>query len=268
MKAGRNLPRLQQTLAEHGKLEGAMGVTRCGMEGERLWPPGGRDGPGERLLFSPHRAGKGSGLTWRSITADSATSGRPSPCGSASPSPRAGWRSWTPRLARTPGVLGCVLLSTCNRTELYCSCEGERWPDGPALLCRAAGVEEGPLPGGVPDPHRDSGRPPHSGGGRRAALPHLGGGPDSLPGPGGPDPGPPGGGCGQRAGDPLPHRRLGGQGAENQGASDGGVPLGGRPGGGGAPGADGNRYTYRPWSSATGRWGALRPACCGRPGAP
>ena len=38
MKAGRNLPRLQQTLAEHGKLEGAMGVTRCGMEGERLWP--------------------------------------------------------------------------------------------------------------------------------------------------------------------------------------------------------------------------------------
>ena len=38
MKAGRNLPRLQQMLAEHGKLEGAMGVTRCGMEGERLWP--------------------------------------------------------------------------------------------------------------------------------------------------------------------------------------------------------------------------------------
>ena len=38
MKAGRNLPRLQQMLAEHGKLEGAMGDTRCGMEGERLWP--------------------------------------------------------------------------------------------------------------------------------------------------------------------------------------------------------------------------------------
>ena len=51
------------------------------------------------------------------------------------------------RLARTPGVLGCVLLSTCNRTELYCSCEGERWPDGPALLCRAAGVEEAPFQG-------------------------------------------------------------------------------------------------------------------------
>ena len=44
------------------------------------------------------------------------------------------------QLARRPGIRGCVLLSTCNRTELYCSWEGEL-PPGPQLLCEAAGVE-------------------------------------------------------------------------------------------------------------------------------
>ena len=38
-----------------------------------------------------------------------------------------------------PGVEGCVLLSTCNRTELYISGSAETpW----RLLCRGAGVPE------------------------------------------------------------------------------------------------------------------------------
>ena len=37
------------------------------------------------------------------------------------------------------GVTGCVLLSTCNRTELYLTGDGETpW----RLLCRVAGVSE------------------------------------------------------------------------------------------------------------------------------
>ena len=37
------------------------------------------------------------------------------------------------------GITGCVLLSTCNRTELYLNGEGETpW----RLLCRGAGVPE------------------------------------------------------------------------------------------------------------------------------
>ena len=35
-----------------------------------------------------------------------------------------------------PGVSGCVLISTCNRTELYVSCAGGEEPG--KLLCRAA----------------------------------------------------------------------------------------------------------------------------------
>lgn len=43
------------------------------------------------------------------------------------------------------GVLGCVLISTCNRTEIYLSCgEGEA-PDPAALLCAAAGQEHAPF---------------------------------------------------------------------------------------------------------------------------
>ncbi len=38
-----------------------------------------------------------------------------------------------------PHISGCVLLSTCNRTELYLSCEDEANPG--ELLCRAAGME-------------------------------------------------------------------------------------------------------------------------------
>lgn len=42
-------------------------------------------------------------------------------------------------LKSQPGVEGCVLLSTCNRTEIYISGESETpW----RLLCRAAGVSE------------------------------------------------------------------------------------------------------------------------------
>ena len=50
------------------------------------------------------------------------------------------------RLKEAAGVEGCALLSTCNRTELYCACSGE-FPDGPALLCRAAGALPENLPG-------------------------------------------------------------------------------------------------------------------------
>lgn len=40
------------------------------------------------------------------------------------------------------GVEGCVLLSTCNRTELYLNGETETpW----RLLCRGAGVPEGEM---------------------------------------------------------------------------------------------------------------------------
>ena len=43
------------------------------------------------------------------------------------------------RLIRdNPGVEGCALLSTCNRTELYLSCAEGTEPDPAALLCAAA----------------------------------------------------------------------------------------------------------------------------------
>lgn len=45
-------------------------------------------------------------------------------------------------LAALPGVAGAVVLSTCNRTEVYLSCEGEELDPG-ALLCRAAGADYG-----------------------------------------------------------------------------------------------------------------------------
>lgn len=46
------------------------------------------------------------------------------------------------RLRRQPGVEGCVLLSTCNRTEVYLSGRTEEpW----RLLCRCAGVPEAEL---------------------------------------------------------------------------------------------------------------------------
>ena len=50
------------------------------------------------------------------------------------------------RLKEAAEAEGCVLLSTCNRTELYCACSGA-FPDGPALLCRAAGLSPEDLPG-------------------------------------------------------------------------------------------------------------------------
>ena len=47
------------------------------------------------------------------------------------------------RLIRdNPGVEGCALLSTCNRTELYLSCAEEAQPDPAGLLCAAAGADD------------------------------------------------------------------------------------------------------------------------------
>ena len=44
-------------------------------------------------------------------------------------------------IAQESGVLGAVLLSTCNRTEIYLSCAGGVAPDPGELLCRAAGAD-------------------------------------------------------------------------------------------------------------------------------
>ena len=41
-----------------------------------------------------------------------------------------------------PGIAGCVLISTCNRTELYISCDGAQDPG--QLLCQAAGTPYAP----------------------------------------------------------------------------------------------------------------------------
>lgn len=46
------------------------------------------------------------------------------------------------KLRSLPGISGCVLLSTCNRTELYLSCVAEADPG--ELLCRAAETEYAP----------------------------------------------------------------------------------------------------------------------------
>ena len=43
------------------------------------------------------------------------------------------------------GVEGCVLLSTCNRTELYLSCAEGASPEPGELLCRAAGLPYAPF---------------------------------------------------------------------------------------------------------------------------
>lgn len=44
-------------------------------------------------------------------------------------------------LRQQPGVCGAVLLATCNRTELYLSCDEGLAPDPFALLCQASGID-------------------------------------------------------------------------------------------------------------------------------
>ena len=53
----------------------------------------------------------------------------------------------TERIAGTEGVLGCVLISTCNRTELYLSCTPECPAEPDQLLCRAVGLPHAPFAG-------------------------------------------------------------------------------------------------------------------------
>ena len=48
------------------------------------------------------------------------------------------------RIAARPQVLGCVLLNTCNRTEVYCSLAPGAQADPARLLCTAVGVEPPP----------------------------------------------------------------------------------------------------------------------------
>ena len=48
-------------------------------------------------------------------------------------------------VARMPGVAGCVLLSTCNRTEIYLSPQGEAELNPGEALCAAAGVDYAPF---------------------------------------------------------------------------------------------------------------------------
>lgn len=51
-----------------------------------------------------------------------------------------------PRLLETPGVCGAVLLSTCNRTELYLSLEDGVLLNPFILLCEAAGISAETVP--------------------------------------------------------------------------------------------------------------------------
>lgn len=44
------------------------------------------------------------------------------------------------KACRNPGVRGAVLISTCNRTELYLSCDDEGGVEPDRLLCASAGV--------------------------------------------------------------------------------------------------------------------------------
>lgn len=48
---------------------------------------------------------------------------------------------WLPRLREAPGVIGCVLLATCNRTELYAHSDGASL-DLLSLLCDMADVDK------------------------------------------------------------------------------------------------------------------------------
>ncbi len=48
-------------------------------------------------------------------------------------------------LQNHPAVLGCVLLSTCNRTEVYCSVKADACIHPAQLLCTAAGVAYAPF---------------------------------------------------------------------------------------------------------------------------
>lgn len=51
-------------------------------------------------------------------------------------------------LRAAEGVEGCVLLSTCNRTELYLSCASGAEPEPGALLCAGGrGCPTPPSPG-------------------------------------------------------------------------------------------------------------------------
>ncbi len=161
MKAGREIGALKEKLAEKGLLERASEAVYPRFaeltdgsgyfsvvlvkKGKRLEHPYDRPG----LAEGPHRSA-GSPLL------------HPEPGGGAGPAAPGGG-----------GVEGCVLLSTCNRTELYLSCASGAEPEPGALLCAAAGLPYAPFAGAFVT-RTGGGCPAPDGGGRRPALPDLG----------------------------------------------------------------------------------------------
>lgn len=78
-------------------------------------------------------------------------------------------------LRAAEGVEGCVLLSTCNRTELYLSCASGAEPEPGALLCAAAGLPYAPFAGAFVTRTGEEAAPAPDGGGRAACAPRSGG---------------------------------------------------------------------------------------------
>ena len=72
----------------------------------------------------------------------------------------------TERIRRdVKGVLGCVLVSTCNRTELYLSCASDSTLCPDQILCHAVKLSHA---------SGQRRRPPSDGGGRRPEIADLG----------------------------------------------------------------------------------------------
>lgn len=145
MKAGREIGALKEKLAEKGLLERASMVANCGMEGEAVYPRFGRADRWQRLLLRGAGEEGGRGLNIRMTGLD----WRKAPIGlrEALSFTRSRVVELDRLLRAAEGVEGCVLLSTCNRTELYLSCASGAEPEPGALLCAAAGLPYAPFAG-------------------------------------------------------------------------------------------------------------------------